>query len=193
VFLQGPSKAGKSTLLRDVLMPYRAHVAGFVVQRLMKNGEQIGFRAVQANGGLAPLEEEYAPGMDGIFILRGKKNESVLDETIVAVEAASHKPGSKLILLDEIGGIELTSPVFMNALSRILSGGKPCIGVLKSRENLEHTTSMLRLENSYLDLRAKLEEQILSCGELLEYRTASKEMAAVKLRRAIACGMGQMP
>jgi hypothetical protein len=80
----------------------------------------------------------------------------------------------------------------MKALSRILSGTRPCIGVLKSRENLEHTASVLGLGNHYLDLRAELEEQILRYGELLEYGTA-KEAVTGKLRQAIAQGMGLLP
>jgi nucleoside-triphosphatase len=190
LFLQGPRKAGKSTLIRGALLPYQTYVVGFAVQRLMENGEQIGFRAVPADGFLPPLEAEYAPDMDGVFILRGKKNESELDKTIRVVESESRKPACRLILLDEIGGIELTSALFMGALSKILSGGKPCIGVLKSKENLENTSSMLCLGSHCLDLRAKLEERILRCGELLDY-SLPKEIITDKLRQAIARGLAQ--
>jgi nucleoside-triphosphatase len=181
LFLHGPRKTGKSSLLREILLPCRNLLAGFVTQRLMKDGELIGFRAELLTGNMPPLEAEYEPDMDGVFILRGKGEKSVLDDVIGAVEAACLKPACKLILLDEIGGIELASTVFMNALSRILSGTKPCIGVLKSKENLEHASSALGLDNRYLDLRARLEEQILRSGELMEYGPGSRRFAYARV------------
>jgi nucleoside-triphosphatase len=168
-------------LLREILLPCQNRLAGFVTQRLMENKEQIGFRAELLAGNMPPLETEYEPDMDGVFILRGKVKKSVLDETIGGVEAACLDPARKLILLDEIGGIELASPVFMNVLSRILSGSKPCVGVLKSKENLEHSSSVLGLDNRYPDLRARLEEQILHNGQLMEYNPGNRHLVYARV------------
>ena len=185
LFLYGPREAGKSTFLRWALLPRQAYLAGFVVQRVMEGNEPVGFRVAQANGSYPSLVTEYAADMDGVFIFRGRMDRSVLDEAIDAARTASQKDGCKLILLDEIGGIELESPRFMNALERILSGNKPCVGVLKSEENLRRSLSRLRLGNRCLDLRARLEEQIARNGELLEYSRAEEANIGKRLQACL--------
>lgn len=175
LFLKGPRGIGKSTLLRKMLLPYQNQLAGFMVQRLFEDKTPVGFRAVLLNGCLPPLETEYSPDMDGVFILRGQKDVAVLDRIIVMAEASSQQVGCNMLLLDEIGGIELTSPVFMAALLRILSGSKPCIGVLKSAENLAHMATMLHLENEYLGLRATLEKSIERSGRIVEFDAGDKD------------------
>jgi len=147
--------------------PYAAELAGFVVQRLTSNGQSVGFRAVTLESGFPPPFAEYVPGQDGVFILRGKWDASALETAILSVERLSHDPGKKLILLDEIGGIELTSRVFMDALERILSGSTPCIGTFKSRENFAHTSSVLKLtcRNEHRELEQRLKKWLAPVTE----------------------------
>lgn len=169
LFLSGPRGIGKSTLLQKALLPYQDKLSGFMVQRLIGNGIHIGFRASLIRGCLPPIEAEYKSGMEDVFILRGHTDISVLESIIVQAEADSLSSGSRMIVLDEIGGLELASPVFMSSLLRMLSNGKPCIGVLKSQKNLEHTLAELGLDESYLDLRSMLERTVKSCGEILNF------------------------
>jgi len=167
LFLQGRSGVGKSRLLRETLVPYTGAVAGFTVQRLTQNGELVGFRAASIEGGFPPGEAEYTQKTAGVFILRGRQNVPVLEEAILRAEEESRKSRRKLVLLDEIGGIELVSDVFMDTLNRLLSGGKPCCGVFKSHENLAHTASILRLGEEYLSRSKLLAARLEEAGELL--------------------------
>lgn len=175
IFLQGQRGIGKSTLLREVLRPAAPILAGFSTQRLMEAGNTIGYRAVSTEGELCPVETFYKAHTKGVFLLRGKPNVSVLEQTILQLERDSQKEHVKLILLDEIGGIELVSEQFMRSINRLLSGGKPCIGVFKSAENMAHTRSMLQLESCYFELHEKLEQCIIQNGRLLTLTRENKE------------------
>ena len=167
LFLQGRSGVGKSRLLRETLDPYTEAVAGFTVQRLTQDGEPVGFRAATIEGRFPPGEAEYDPGMTGVFIFQKRQNVPALEEAILRVEEESRKSRSKLVLLDEIGGIELVSNVFMDTLNRLLSGGKPCCGVFKSHENLAHTASILKLGEEYSSRSKTLAARLEEAGELL--------------------------
>lgn len=164
LFLEGPRGIGKSTLLRECLLPHQDQLAGFCVQRLFDDGQSVGFRAVLLGGVLPPLAREYAPNLDGVFISHGKRDIRVLESIITDVQAAALLPRCKMLLLDEIGGIELGSPPFMATLQGILNGSKPCIGVLKSRENLEHTFRTLHLGQDYRQAHDSLRNTIADNG-----------------------------
>ena len=170
IFLQGPSGTGKSYLLRKVLAPYAKAVSGFTVQQLNENGVRIGFRAVIINGCFQPPEIEYDSGMARVFILKGRYDISALEDTILRVEQESSC--RELVLLDEIGGIELRSEIFLDALRRIFLSGTPIAGVFTSRENLSRMVSNLVLGQEYLALHAELERLLQNNGELI---TLTKE------------------
>jgi nucleoside-triphosphatase len=167
LFFQGPSGIGKSSLLRQRLLPYEKSLGGFVVQRLMEEGRQAGFRAVTLEQGYPKIEAIYTRDLSGVFILQRNNKTSVLEEVLAAVEKDVCRSECKLIVLDEIGGIELLSPNFMRRLEHILQGGKPCIGVLKSADNLAHMVSELSLEDSYFQRHCLLEKMILLRGDVI--------------------------
>ena len=175
IFLQGPSGVGKSTLLREALASYSTMIAGFTVQRLAGTDGETAFRAACLEGKFPPNEARYHPGLDGVFVQPGRKLDiSALESVILRVEAQARDPNSKLILLDEIGGVEMTSRVFMGVLERLLSCGKPCFGVFKSKENFARTTRNLSLAPDYADLHSQLEARILAGGEIITLTTENR-------------------
>ena len=166
LFLQGPSGVGKSYLLQETLASHVQEIAGFTVQRLIENDVQVGFRVAGIENEFPQREAVYTQEMTGVFILQRQRNVFALEKAILRVEEESRRLQCKLVFLDEIGGIELTSNVFMDSLIRILSSGKPCCGVLKSQENLVHTASILKLGEEYADCRSKLAAKLEEDGEL---------------------------
>ncbi|MCL1873004.1 MAG: nucleoside-triphosphatase [Clostridiales bacterium] len=188
LFLQGQFGIGKSSLLRKALEPYSLSITGLVTQRLLKNSKTIGYRAIRINGALPPLETIYTPGCQGMFIHISNRqfDISVLEKTILQVEQDAQNPDCKLILLDEIGGVELKSEVFADSLLRIINGGKPCIGVLKSAPNLSHAMSQLSLDQEYLSLHNRLEQMIRRKGELIPVTFENREDLPEYLRRSLS-------
>lgn len=167
-FLEGNQETGKSYLLRELLKPYVSMITGFTVQRLFEGGALVGFRASLFAEEFSSLDLSYHPEMDGVFLYKNDRNVGVLEHILEQVEQNSLTSSCRLILLDEIGGMELLSPRFMELLIKILEGVKPCVGVLKSRRNLEHMVDYHRLNSSCLLFHKKLEYLILSKGMLAE-------------------------
>lgn len=167
LFFQGASQIGKSTYLRNILNHNSIRMAGFTVQRVMNEGKIIGYQALPIKGKmLPPVNIAYRPDLSGLFLLNRKKDASVLEWTIAETEKNLQNSRSELLVFDEIGGLELTAPLFMNPLRRILSSGMPCIGILKSKENLIHTITMLNLRNEYLGKHEELVRLIQENGTI---------------------------
>lgn len=185
LFLQGQRGIGKSTLIREALRPVAPMLACFSTQRLVEAGNTIGYRVVLTEGTLCPVETAYKAGTQGVFLLRGKGDISVLEQRILQLERDLQKEHIKLILLDEIGGIELVSKQFMSSLNRILSGEKPCVGVFKSAENMAHTSSMLQLKPYYFKLHEKLEQCIVQKGALLTLTKENKQTVLSSLQKFV--------
>lgn len=148
LFFQGTPRIGKSTLLRRELARQSPMLAGLSVQRVWEGDRIAGYQALTVWGReLPPVDVPYSADLPGVF-LRGKEEKlSVLEQVIREVEELSHCPECDLVVLDEIGGVELAFPGIVDPLRWILSGTKPCIGIWKARENRRRTLSNLPLED----------------------------------------------
>ncbi len=144
LFFEGPVRSGKSTVLRQTLRPYLPDLGGFVVQRLLDEAGHPAAYRLQGLPGLidsTTLEEAEAQflAVDGSFT--GRESDVFLqipsrrfDPTVFETKALSILKDSlnkKIVLLDEIGGVELTIPSFRKALIRLLQGPIPCLGIIK--------------------------------------------------------------
>lgn len=179
LFLQGPQGSGKSYLLYEALRSMPG-LAGFATQKLVRDGAVCAFRAVIVKGGLPALEAPFQTGLDGVFIQAGGRDVSVLENLIGDVLQGSKR--ARLIVLDEIGGIELTSPRFMQPLQQLLTGPVPCIGVFKSRDNLLGMSKRMQLPQEYPALHARLEELLQDTGRLLNYMGREDRQAQETVR-----------
>ena len=113
----------------------RAVTGGFYSQRLIdENGDTAGFR-------LASAKEEWEPvsvigkGLPIYFKTYERRN-GIISGGVFRNEGRrllTVQGDNKLILMDEIGGVELLIPEFMEAVHDCMKGPKPCIGVIKSR------------------------------------------------------------
>lgn len=165
LFLEGAVQEGKSTLIRRLIQPFLDQTGGFSSQRLLDGGgETVGFRIVPVSEALE-LTREYQPDLTGIFLAfqNGKAEKAPEIFLKTALQYLNDSGGAKLILLDEIGGMELGVPEFREALYRVLSGPVPCIGVLKLEEKNRHMCEQAVIDQSCLTwhqaLRRNLVEQ----------------------------------
>lgn len=182
LFLEGKPRLGKSTAIRNALLPYVSAVSGFMVQRLFVNGEICGYRACTVNGSLPELEAPYTEGSNGVFLYQRKSYPAVLDTAIIRAQELCERDTCKLVLLDEIGGLELSSPAFTKSLEKILALGKPCLGVVKSRGNLIHMTRRVEMGDDILGKSAALHAQLAAGGNVLHVQedNLSETQQAVK-------------
>ena len=136
LFLEADSGAGKSTLIRKIIAPYIDEVGGFTSQRLQnENDETIAFRIVPAQN--LHLAVPYEDTPESIFRIitedvRGLNKPEIFESE--GLKYLTDNDGKKLILLDEIGGIELRNDAFRKKLHEVLAGDIPCIGVIKQNQ-----------------------------------------------------------
>lgn len=145
IFLSGTIGAGKSTLIRQCLLPYLPSIGGFYVQRILKDGQLIAFRlrpvSASADYQLSLVVDNHE-GLDDLFLYADQhggwqRNDQVFLETGVNCLRQSLKSNNKLILLDELGGIELHLAPFMAEVYKILKSSTPILGVVKAPANAQ--------------------------------------------------------
>jgi nucleoside-triphosphatase len=179
LFLKGDSGEGKTTLLFECLKPWHRMVGGFYSQRLLnEDGMTMGFRMVPAAEEWIPAAA-YKKGMTNVFIQRNengfqKNLQFFKTDGIEILRSSAH---NKLLLLDEIGGIELFVPEFMKEVLCCIDSQVPCIGVLKSQKNLEAMRTRVPTEPDPDKLLRDLEEKLVkrSDGRILTFDREKKE------------------
>lgn len=148
---------GKSSLILNSILPFITVTGGFMCQRLLEGGNTKAFC-------LTPIEqvsssiEEYSSEKHNIFLenIHGKwqRNEAVFSTAGVAL--LSDLAGKRIVVLDEIGGMELLVKPFREKLYEVLSGGIPCLGVIKSYNNKARMQKNIGIEPEYTILHNML-------------------------------------
>ncbi|MDF2626685.1 MAG: hypothetical protein K0R39_516 [Symbiobacteriaceae bacterium] len=174
LLLTGAPRSGKSTLVRRLLEGFAGNAGGMMATELLgSDGRRCGFEVQvvwrPAGGALqvmerAVLAEAAADGAAagprvGRYILRPE----ALTLAVKALDAAMHEGG--LVIIDEIGSLQLASPAFRDAVMRCLDGpcdllatvaqtqdpfvgamkGRPGVRVVEvTRQNREHLAAGLR-------------------------------------------------
>lgn len=175
LFFDGPVRTGKSTAVRHALLPYLTNLGGFVVQRLLNpDGTPVAYRLVgmdeirQAGKDAeatfmavdAPYPVAETEALSNIFLRLSPRSFDVNIFATYGMECLRTSNKIKLILLDEIGGVDLLSLQFRERLLATLDGSIPCIGVIKEIEKARDAQSFNR------DLRAHLNIQPFSSDDL---------------------------
>ncbi|MBE6041167.1 MAG: hypothetical protein E7220_01445 [Clostridiales bacterium] len=134
LFLSGNIRIGKSSLIRKCLIPYKNVLGGFSSQRLLdKSGKVVGYRLADADD--FDVDRLSDPALSNVFISfeDGVRTTdlSVFEDN--ACRMLTPRPGTRIMLLDEIGGLELRSEIFRSSIYELLRSDTPCIGVIKSK------------------------------------------------------------
>ena len=157
ILLTGRPRVGKSTLIRKVVERLKEfgykNIGGFYTLEVRKEGERAGFSINTLNGKTGRLAEA---GFESRFRLGryGIDMESFEGVAVKAIEDAIDK--SDIIVIDEIGFMELKSRRFRELLIKALDSPKPVIATImrsryefvdriKEREDTE--TMVVRVEN----------------------------------------------
>lgn len=164
LFLEAESGAGKSTLIRKLIAPYIDLVSGFTSQRLQnENGETVAFRIVPASDLRLAVPYEDTP--ESIFRIiteevRGLNKPEIFESE--GMKYLADNDGKQLILLDEIGGIELRNDAFREKLHEVLAGDIPCIGVIKQNRHAANMSCLSGKTPVTVQLNFELREKMLN-------------------------------
>jgi nucleoside-triphosphatase len=125
--LTGPPRAGKTTLIKQVVGEYLGKAGGFYTEEIREQGERVGFRLVTLDGrdvvlSHVSLQSPYRVGKYGVNV------EGLEQVGISALLVAAEK--ADLIVVDEIGKMEMLSLNFRDAVIQLIASGKKMLGTV---------------------------------------------------------------
>jgi len=130
----GPPGVGKSTLVSRVVLRLKSAgviVGGCVTAERRVKGERVGFEIRDLTNGtqgeLASISRSLGPKV-------GKYRVNLADLASVGAKGVSDAAlRSEIVVIDELGPMELTSPEFRKAVRSCLDSGKPVLAVVHER------------------------------------------------------------
>ncbi|MBE0480871.1 MAG: NTPase [Dehalococcoidia bacterium] len=131
-FLTGRPGTGKTTIIREVVRSAGKRAGGFFTQEVRVAGVRTGFRIVTLDGKETVLADKgmrspHRVGSYGVNVLG-------LEEVgVPAIREAIRK--CDIVVIDEIGKMELSSEFFKEAVMDALKSGKKVTGTIMSAPN----------------------------------------------------------
>lgn len=184
LFLEGDSGVGKSTMILQAAAPYQSKGNGFFSQRLVDEKGRTRAFGLAAYRQVTTSIASYEPEKEqNIFFNRGGGNAGIHMEIFEeARELVGKYDNAAFLMLDEIGGIELSSPVFCSFLYELLFSKIPCIGVIKSRQNWERMKLGITSLSQTKALYEKLREDIEGLGgEIMQLNNGKRQLVKERL------------
>jgi nucleoside-triphosphatase len=125
--LCGEPGCGKTTVIKEVLAKVNRSAGGFYTEEIRDHGSRQGFRIVTLDGKKAilartPTKSRYRVGKYGVDI------ENMDEVAAPAVREAVR--ACDIVVIDEIGKMELFSSAFKEAVIEALESGKMILGTI---------------------------------------------------------------
>lgn len=130
IFITGPPGVGKTTVINrlfETLKLYGYNPGGFITYEIREAGKRVGFiiksLANNKEGILAHIKFK-----NGYPIGKYKVDIKTLEDIgVEALKEAVEKEDIDIILVDEIGPMEMASPKFKDAVELVLNSEKPAV------------------------------------------------------------------
>jgi nucleoside-triphosphatase len=146
LLLTGRPGVGKTTIIRTVAARMGASAGGFYTDEIRERGRRTGFRLVSLDGTTGILASVNISGPHRV----GKYGVHLRDLEQVGVQAllrAIQQPGVPVVVIDEIGKMELFSSDFRQAtlaaldspkvvLASVMAGPQPWVDAIKARSDV---------------------------------------------------------
>ncbi len=125
VLLTGPPRSGKTTVVQAVAARLGPRAGGFYTEEVRAGGQRTGFRIVTLDGQEALLASVRLPGPPRVG--RYGVDVAALDRVGVAALRRALARG-QIVVVDEIGKMELCSEAFKAAVLAALNGPTAVLG-----------------------------------------------------------------
>jgi len=128
IFITGKPGTGKTTLIKKIIDELNLNAGGFFTQEVREAGERVGFNIRTLDGREGILAHK---GMKSMFRV-GKYGVSLKDLDEVAVGSIRKAlRENKVVIIDEIGKMELFSEKFKEAVLQALDSESKVLGTIK--------------------------------------------------------------
>lgn len=171
LFLTGPIGCGKSTAIEQALGNRLTRCGGFRTRRLPgPDGHPISFYLESPDGSERATFLDFSSGKPEIHMeVFAQLGVSLLD--------------GKILVLDEIGGIELLCPEFMTALDSLIKSSIPVLGVMKGEGPAGSLVRALGLTREYEAAVSNLRKYLNQDKDSLLYECGQFDKTALLLAR----------
>jgi nucleoside-triphosphatase len=162
VLLTGRPGCGKTTLIKRVVNNLAGPVGGFYTEEIRERGMRAGFKLVTLDGKEAVFAHVDFPAAAGPERL-GKYGLDLSALEAVGVNAVHEAVRAKrLVIIDEIGPMEIRSALFRDAVSEALVSGESILGTITAR-SLPFTDSIKkRADVTVIEVRPDNCERLVS-------------------------------
>ncbi len=123
VLVTGPPGSGKTTLIRRAVAELNVPAAGFYTEEIRSGGRREGFALVTLDGRRATLASVRIRSPHRV----SRYGVDVQALESVGLPALEEAHAATLLVIDEIGKMELLSPRFQAAVRRALDSGRPVL------------------------------------------------------------------
>ena len=172
-FITGIPKAGKTTLIQNIIYSLKAKlkklkIGGFISPEIKEHGKRTGFKVVNIDNGFT----RTLSSIDGDGPKVGKHHVNIKGFESVAIPALKKFLQYDVFIIDELGAMELKSNLFLNKTEEIFSS----ISASKSQSNFP--LIIASVSDQYLD---KFE----AYGEVFLVNQSNREELFFELSRII--------
>jgi nucleoside-triphosphatase len=159
VLLTGYPGCGKTTLIKRVVNEIASPAGGFYTEEIRQYGRRVGFKIVTLDGEEAVLahidfDTKQRVGKYGLDL---HALESIGTEAIcTAVQAR------QLLVIDEIGPMEIRSRIFCDVVNEALNSAEPILGTITARSFPFTNAIKKRSDVTLIEVRSNNREQLVS-------------------------------
>jgi len=163
LFITGKPASGKTTLIREAILPHIGRCGGFYTEEILEGSQRAGFL-------LKTLD-----GKEGVLAKKGMSSEiklnkygidvNVLENLGVAAlkDAIANK---EIIVIDEVGSMEIFSDAFRKALLECLSSQKRVIASIRHNsqpftdevKRMDNTAMLYLSRENYVEVKSAVKE-----------------------------------
>jgi len=127
LFLTGPPGVGKTTIIREALARAGASAGGFYTEEIRSGGVRQGFRIITLDGQSAVLAHIDSTGRHRVSKY-GVNPDGLEGVGVAAIRHAIQ--GAAVVVIDEVGKMELFSASFREVVTEALASGKKVLGTV---------------------------------------------------------------